>query len=333
MPHEEDLVRPHGLGLSERKEVVLLAGDVPRAGVDGLDDVVGLEGHQELSRLGEPFDDQLERVKVLSVHALLGAAGCRPWGGRSRHRILQRVARPLPRLETTARLEVIPGAAGYPARHDVRDALLVRGDERIPVVVKRIRRDFRQPEGNTRAERAVRIARHLLAHGLDTPEPLGLEVTAQESVLVVRKLERAVQIRSFFLRRDEPGREAPAVRATFEEVVTALGRFARRLHDAGVFFRDFTDGNILVTEGETGPRLWLVDLDRARIRKGPLMTLNRLRDLARPGLRRPEDRRLLLEAYYAPGPVPPAVPLVHAALKRRIVLWDGLKRVLRPWRR
>ena len=233
----------------------------------------------------------------------------------------------------TAELEALPGAVGYPARHDVRDALLVRGAERIPVVVKRIRRDFRQPDGNTRAERAVRIAKHLRTHGIDTPEPLGLEVTPEESVLVVRKLEGAVQIRAFFLRRDDPNRDAPGVRATFEEVVTALGRLARRLHDAGVFFRDFTDGNILVTEGEAGPRLWLVDLDRARIRRGPLRTFNRLRDLARPGLKRADDRHFLLQAYYGPGPVPPVVPLLHSVLKRRIVVWDRLKRVLRPWRR
>ena len=31
----------------------------------------------------------------------------------------------------------------------------------------------------------------------------------------------------------------------------ALGKLARRMHDAGVFFRDFTDGNVLVT-GEAG---------------------------------------------------------------------------------
>jgi tRNA A-37 threonylcarbamoyl transferase component Bud32 len=232
-----------------------------------------------------------------------------------------------------AQLEALPGATVYPARHDVRDALLVRGAERIPVVVKWIRRDFRQPDGNTRAERSDRIARHLLAHGIDTPEVLGVEVTPEESVLVVRKLGGAVQIRAFFLRRDDPAREAPAVRATFEEVVTALARLARRLHDSGVFFRDFTDGNVLVTEGDAGPRLWLVDLDRARIRSGPLRTINRLRDLARPGLNRAADRQLLLRAYYAPGPVPPGVPLVHAALKRRVVAWNRFKKVLRPWRR
>jgi tRNA A-37 threonylcarbamoyl transferase component Bud32 len=233
----------------------------------------------------------------------------------------------------TAQLEAVPGAERYPARHDVHDALLVRGEERIPVVVKRIRRDFRQGEGNTRAERALRIARHLAAHGIDTPEPLGIEVTPEESVLVVRKLDGAVQIRAFFLRRDDPGREEPPVRASFEEVVTALGRFARRLHDAGVFFRDLSDGNVLVTGGEGGPRLWLVDLDRARIRKRPLRMLNRLRDLSRPGLGRAADRQLLLRSYWAPGPVPPLAPLLHAGLKRRIDAWNRLKRILRPWRR
>lgn len=233
----------------------------------------------------------------------------------------------------TARLEPVAGAEPYPARHEVRDALLVDGGERVPVVVKRIRRDFRQGEGNTRAERAVRIARHLASRGIDTPEPLGVEVTPEESVLVVRKVEGAVQIRAFFLRRTDPTREQPAVRVTFEQVVEALGRFARRLHEAGVFFRDFTDGNILVTEGERGPRLWLVDLDRARIRRGPLRIFNRLRDLARPGLVRAEDRQLLLRSYWDPEPVPVFAPLVHGALKVRIDAWNRLKAVLRPWRR
>ena len=221
----------------------------------------------------------------------------------------------------------------YPARHDVRDGYLVVGGERVPVVVKRIRRDFRQPDGRTRAERSLRIARHLLAHGLDTPEPLGIEVTPEESVLVVRKVEGAVEVRAFFRRRNDPSVGALPLRSSFEEVLTALARFARRMHDSGVFFRDFSDGNVLVTDGETGPRLWIVDLDRARIRRPPLATLTRLRDLSRPGLTRAEDRRRLLEAYWAPGPVPAAAAAVHAALRLRLLAWNRLKAVLRPWRR
>jgi len=231
------------------------------------------------------------------------------------------------------RLEPVPDGESYPARHDVREALLDVGNEKVPVVVKRVRRTFRQRDGRTVAEKADRIARHLLAHGIDTPEPLCVEVTPEGSVFVVRKIENAVQIRAFFLRRDDPSREAPDVRATFEEVVAALGRLARRLHDAGVFYRDLTDGNVLVTETEGGPRLWLVDLDRARIRGGPLGSFERLRDLSRPGLNDAAGRRLLLRAYYAPEPVPALVPPVLDALRHRVLLWDRLKRVLRPWRR
>ena len=132
-----------------------------------------------------------------------------------------------------AQLEPISGAEGYPARHDVRDAWLVRGGERIPVVVKRIGRDFRQPDGNTRAERADRIARHLLACGIDTPEPLGLEVTPEESVFVVRKLEGAVQIRSFFLRRDDPGRLGLGFLDRF--LVNALDQMLQLFRHGGSF--------------------------------------------------------------------------------------------------
>ena len=233
----------------------------------------------------------------------------------------------------SARLESAPDTGRFPARHDVREALLEVGDGRVPVVVKRARRRLLQRFGESKAERAAKAARHLLAHGVDTPEPLGIEVTPGESVLVVRKVEGAVQIREFFLRRDDAGRPAPAVRSTFEEVVEALGRLARRVHDAGVFFGDLTDGNVLVTAGEQGPRLWLVDLDRARVRKGPLGTLDRLRDLSRPGLNDPAGRRLLLAAYYAPGPVPAVVAPLLDAMRWRIVAWDRLKRALRPWRR
>jgi hypothetical protein len=150
---------------------------------------------------------------------------------------------------------------------------------------------------------------------------------------VARRLEGAEQIRLWFLRRDDPARKAPVLGYGFEEVVVALARLARRLHDGGVFFRDLTDGNVLVTRGDAGPRLWLVDLDRARVGTSPVPAPRRWRDLARPGLNRPEDLKLLLSSYFDPEPVPTLAALGVPALRRRVVLWDALKARARPWRK
>jgi hypothetical protein len=61
--------------------------------------------------------------------------------------------------------------------------------------------------------------------------------------------------------------------------------------------------------------------------------MRRFRDLARPGLNRPEDLNLFLSSYFEPEPVPVAAAFGVAALRRRIVLWDRFKAWVRPWRK
>jgi hypothetical protein len=222
-----------------------------------------------------------------------------------------------------------PGAARHPGRHEVVEAVYAAGAERIPAVVKKVR----VSGGRDRAARSFEVARDLLARGIDTPEPLAAGRVGDEGWFVARKLEGVEQIRRWFLRRDDEANAAPSLPYTFEEIVGALARLARRLHDGGVFFRDFTDGNVLVTRGETGPRLWLVDLDRARVGDVPVPDLQRWRDLARPGLNRPGDVKLLLRRYFEPAPVPFAAALAVPLLRRRIVLWDDFKARARPWRK
>lgn len=222
-------------------------------------------------------------------------------------------------------------AAGvrHPGRHEVLEATFARGDEQIAAVVKKVPAGV----GRGRAERSWAVARALVARGIDTPEPLAVGRVAGEGWYVARRLEGAEQIRRWFLERDGAGLPAPSLPYGFGEIVAALARLARRLHDSGVFFRDFTDGNVLVTRGESGPRLWLVDLDRARVGDAPVPFFLRCRDLARPGLNRPEDLKLLLSRYFEPEPVPPAAAFWVPALRRRIVLWDGFKARVRPWRK
>ncbi len=222
-------------------------------------------------------------------------------------------------------------AAGvrHPGRHEVVEAELARGAERIPVVVKKVRVEGRRD----RAARSWDVAQALRARGIDTPEPLAAGRVGGEGWYVARRLEGAEQIRRWFLLRDGASHAPPSLPYTFEEIVGALGRLARRLHDSGIFFRDFTDGNVLVTRGDAGPRLWLVDLDRARVGSAPVSALRRWRDLARPGLNRAEDLNLLLSSYFEPGPVSAAAAVGIAALRRRVVLWDAFKAWSRPWRK
>jgi hypothetical protein len=223
--------------------------------------------------------------------------------------------------------------ARHPGRHEVVDAVLARGDERIPVVVKKVPLDLLQRLTTPKALRSFTTARALLVRGLATPEPLAAEVVGNESWYVARRLEGASQIRAWFLRRDDPRRPDPPLPFSFEQIVEALGAFARRMHDAGVFFRDFTDGNILVTGEEGAPRLWLVDLNRAWVGSARVPRLSRYRDLARPGLNRPEDIKFFVSSYFRPDPAPDLAVLAVRALRRRIVIWDDFKAFARPWRR
>lgn len=230
-------------------------------------------------------------------------------------------------------LEFREPAARHPGRHEVVDAILARGGERIPVVVKKVPLDFRQRLRVPKALRSFENARTLLARGIATPEPLAAEVVGNESWYVARRLEGASQIRAWFLHRDDSSRPRPPLPFFFEEVVEALGRLARRMHDEGVFFRDFTDGNILVTSEEGQLRLWLVDLNRAVVSGGPVSRLRRYRDLARPGLNRLEDINLLVLSYFRPEPAPREAVGAVRALRLRIVAWDFVKAFARPWKR
>jgi Lipopolysaccharide kinase (Kdo/WaaP) family len=230
-------------------------------------------------------------------------------------------------------LEFPGGGRTYPGRHAVVDATLVRGAELVPVVVKKTRTTQRERLGTLKAVRSFEAARELSRRGLPTPEALGVEVHAGESWYVARRLDEAVQIRVWFMHRDDARNPPPPLPIPLGDVIRALGRLGRRLHDAGVFFRDFTDGNVLLTGGPGAFELWLVDLNRARLGDRPVPLFNRLRDLARPGLNREDDRNLLLQSYFSPDALPSWVPRAVSLLRARIVYWDDLKRRLRPWRR
>ncbi len=237
-------------------------------------------------------------------------------------------------FDDDALIEFPPAAARYPARHEVVDAVLVRGGERVAVVVKKVPVDLRQRlQGRTKGERSFETARQLLDRSIPTPEPLLVRRVGDESWFVARRLAGAEQVRGWFRHRYEEGFPPPGLAIPFEAVVGALGRLARRMHDSGVFFRDFTDGNVLVTLEGGEPRLHLVDLNRAKVGRRPVGWGRRLRDLARPGLNAAADRKLLLESYLQGDGGLAFRAFAVTFLRARIRAWDALKRWARPWRR
>ncbi len=189
-----------------------------------------------------------------------------------------------------------------------RTWLVTRGGERFDVVVKqfrnlgaraRLERRFR----GSKAERSWRMALAYAEAGVATADAVALiESTRKDgpSFFVTRYLEGALEARYLFRARNA-GREAeeyPSI--DFAEFLERLGRQLARMHEAGLFHRDLSIGNVLV--GEDDPEtLYVVDLNRAR-RRRRLGLLSRTRDLCRLALFRPDDQRRFLTAYWGGEP-------------------------------
>jgi hypothetical protein len=202
----------------------------------------------------------------------------------------------------------------------------VRGP--LDVVVKQFRgssmRDrWRHRLGReSKAARSWRVAHALAAAGIATAEPVLLVESAAAggpSLYVCRHLARRVELR-YLLRARNAGSE----REAFPEldaaaVLEATARLARRLHDSGFWHRDFSVGNLLIEPGPTPTEpgeIALIDLNRCHVRAR--VTLGeRMRDLARLPLERPEDRARLLAAYFgAEAGVPARARLVYEIARR-----------------
>ncbi|PXX96609.1 3-deoxy-D-manno-octulosonic acid kinase [Halomonas sp. LBP4] len=117
----------------------------------------------------------------------------------------------------------------------------------------------------TRAFRELRLTAELFSRGLPVPRPVAAGVTRHgvtyEAALITERL---------------PGARALAARLAGEGYHTPLletvGATVRRFHDAGLDHVDLNARNLLVDERD---RVWLIDLDRCRLRApGPWRAAN-----------------------------------------------------------
>src|SRR5436309_298602 len=180
----------------------------------------------------------------------------------------------------------------------------------LEVVVKQFRhrslRDrLRRRLKGSKAAKSWRVANALLAAGLQTPEPVMLLESTSESgpaFYVCRHLPDVTEARYLFRAANSAimGEEAERFpEVDFPAFVEALGKTARRLHDAGFWHRDLSGGNLLLRFGpDRRPTdVYLLDLNRTRMGKPPGVS-ERLRDLSRLALFRPEHQELLLRSYW-----------------------------------
>ncbi len=207
------------------------------------------------------------------------------------------------------------------------------------VVVKQFRHDdlrsrLRRRRRGSRACLSFRAALRLRRLGISTPEPL---LYAESNAIggpawyVCRLAPDALELR-YVLRALNAG----AGPERFPEIhgptlLRRVGALVAELHRHGVWFRDLTSGNVLLSAPRTDAELVLVDLNRARFRRR-LSIGRRLRDLSRMPVLRPEDRKEYL-AGYRPGGLPPLqriwFEVCHHGFRFKLGSKQGARRGLR----
>lgn len=152
----------------------------------------------------------------------------------------------------------------------------------------------------SKAEKSWRAAEALRSAGIETPEPLFLlesEAPTGPSLYVTRRLDGFVESRYFFRAIAAGTEQADFPRIDRLRLMAAIGDLFRRVHGAGVWHRDLSIGNLLITQPGDRLEIHLIDLDRARL-PGRIGILRRLRDICRLPILEHADRRSFWRAYW-----------------------------------
>ncbi|HPD61559.1 MAG TPA: lipopolysaccharide kinase InaA family protein [Thermodesulfobacteriota bacterium] len=169
--------------------------------------------------------------------------------------------------------------AGFnPLKEETNTRLILKGrwdNSSEPLVIKIFKRPyffdqvkylFRPP----RSRKEWQIAQKLSAMGIATPLPVAYVALRswrflRKDIIVFREISDGEPLihwtESNIIKKAIPFTER-------KEVIRTLGHFVRRIHDQGIFSKDFHQGNILVkTEPAKPPLFYLVDLHSIQIKK------------------------------------------------------------------
>ena len=186
---------------------------------------------------------------------------------------------------------------------------LVTTDGELDVVVKQFRnvgprKKLDRKLRGSKAERSWKMARAFVDADIPTARPLiWIESKKADgpSYFITEFLGDMVEARYVLRAVHEEALDERFPDFELETFLRSLGTALRKMHEAGLFHRDLSIGNVLFAAGATAPGpddLWIIDLNRGR-KKTRLGLLTRTRDLCRLTIYRPEHQRLFLDAYWS----------------------------------
>ena len=137
--------------------------------------------------------------------------------------------------------------------------------------------------GSGRFFQEVRVTEWARSQGVATAEVLALRVERTrwglfEADLMTREIENARDLLACL--RPGPGRPPAVAEFGRTPVIRSVAALLRGMHEAGLDHPDLNLKNILLQRGTDGPCGYVIDLDRASVKR-PLARRRRVRSLAR----------------------------------------------------
>jgi serine/threonine protein kinase len=136
----------------------------------------------------------------------------------------------------------------------------------------------------SRAKRVWKVAQKLIACNIPTPLPISFLEKKKgrlliKSFFIAQKIDGALDLNAAFQQLQIQG--SPHDMMLKKSFIYQIAHLVRSLHDCGICHRDLKASNILVQRiSQQADKLYLVDLDSARIHKG-IPIKGRIRDLTR----------------------------------------------------
>lgn len=182
----------------------------------------------------------------------------------------------------------------------------------------------------SKALRSFNYAMRLTALGIDTPQPV--------ACVECRRGSRLTD--SYYISRQITADEFRYVERRPDEdaLLRALGHEMARLHDAGVWMRDFSPGNILFNADPAAPhgyRFHYVDLNRSTF---GVTDRRRLITMFKSVVEFPEQVRKIASAYAEAAGLDEGATVaealkVHARFQNYLRRKRSIKKALMPWRK